>query len=342
MAVTLLLGLWPLVYLYQGPSPRDKTAQDLYVGSKSNDRECSKSASVEWEEIVEAKDAIPHAKALQDAYLCRSLAHQRKFFSVRDSVLSWIENHEEQKHLLKGSGKQGRMFAFIINKEYAFRHILKSGGTTVQHQTRKGQHGHVPQWQVGNRSLLATVRDPVDHFLSGWAECGYRNFDSMMNLTKSKKYDDRVKAWLDHIHKRKGNGRKGSQHLKMCEPHSMPQANYLWQSDNKFEWDTKLVIVGHLTEISGLLKIVGFHYNASISIGNDAKENEIKMQYFPRDKSLLSNSTIQEICRYVALDYYLFDFDPPLPCREELMANIAEMNITLPGKTRVKPYPVYR
>jgi hypothetical protein len=117
--------------------------------------------------------------------------------------------------------------------------------------------------------------------------------------------------------------------LKRCIPHSFPQANYLWKSDTNFQWDEKLDLLGDLKEISGLLELIGFRYNASIASGNVARDNEIKTRHFPRKKSLLSNTTIQDICSYVALDYYLFDFDPPIPCRETLTANMADiMNIT--------------
>ena len=267
---------------------------------------------------------IPHVEELRDAHLCRSLGHQRKFFSVRDSVLSWIKTHKEQRHLLKSTGTGGVLFAFIVNKDYAFRHIFKSGGTTIQKQTHKGASGHVPQWKVGNRHLFATVRDPIDHFLSGWAECGKRYFDDMMNLSSSSDgYDERVQAWLKYVRAPSSSSRG----LKRCIPHSLPQANFLY--DKSFQWDEKLDLVGDLKEISGLLELIGFRYNASIASGNVARDNEIKTRHFPRKKSLLSNTTIQDICSYVALDYYLFDFDPPIPCRETLTANMADiMNIT--------------
>ena len=304
-----------------------KSANEI-AGQKPSS--CKENGHIELERKVGAKAVIPHAKHLQDAHLCRSFEHQLKFFSVRNSVLSWIKTHAKQRNLLKTTGKFGRLFAFIINDEYALRHIFKSGGTSVQDQTGAGRHGHVPQWRVGNRSLIATVREPLDHFLSGWAECGFRNFHDMMSLSTSPTHDDRVRGWLRYLRTHKISG-KG---LGKCIPHSMPQANFLWQNQNisvqDFEWDKTISVVGDMTEIPGLLELTGFHYDASIRISRKASENEIKKQHFPSDTSLLSNSTVQDICRYVALDYYLFAFDLPVPCREELMDNIASMKNTSP------------
>eukprot|EP00578_Thalassiosira_sp_NH16_P007488 CAMPEP_0181110100 /NCGR_PEP_ID=MMETSP1071-20121207/18534_1 /TAXON_ID=35127 /ORGANISM="Thalassiosira sp., Strain NH16" /LENGTH=367 /DNA_ID=CAMNT_0023193849 /DNA_START=161 /DNA_END=1264 /DNA_ORIENTATION=+ len=266
---------------------------------------------------------------MQEAGLVRSAAHQRKFFSVRDSVLSWIKaGLPEQKPLLQKTGKGGHLFAFVLNKNYAFRHIFKSGGTTVQKLLGLGYHGHVSSERVGNRTLITLVRDPVDHFLSGWAECGVRAFDEMANLTASNVYDDRVKAWLQFLQKR--HQPSDSQALRRVQSHSMPQANFLWlqSRDQRFQWEEKLAIVGDLVELHGLLElVVGVHYNTSI-LGLSAKDNEIKMQHFPRNTSLLSNDTMRAICRYTSMDYYLFDFVPPAPCRDELLASIAGMNIT--------------
>jgi len=271
---------------------------------------------------------IPHVQELKDANLCHSLSHQQKFFTTKETVISWVKTHEEQKHLLHVTGILH--FALILNENYAFRHIFKNGGTTIAAQTgQTAQTGpeikHVRQSDIGNRRLLAMVRDPIDHFLSGWAECGKKHFSPMKNLIDlNASYDDRVRAWLDCV--RYGSNKCALKpRLLSCRAHSNPQATFLFLNETTFEWDPRYDIIGDLSEMPGLLNMISFPYNASITKRNEANVSEITTQYFPRDKSLLSERTIQDICRYVALDYYLFDFNPPEPCQEELMKNIADM-----------------
>ena len=101
------------------------------------------------------------------------------------------------------------------------------------------------------------------------------------------------------------------------------------ENDRTFEWDAKLDLVGDLDEMSGLLELIGFHYDESLTKAREAKDNEVKNRSFPPKKSMLSNSTLDDICSYVALDYYLFSFEPPVACREKLMTNIADMNVII-------------
>ena len=51
--------------------------------------------------------------------------------------------------------------------------------------------------------------------------------------------------------------------------------------------------------------------------GRISTNNPIKMKYFPTHKTiqLLSNCTIQAICRYVMLDYTMLDYTLPEPCQ---------------------------
>lgn len=255
------------------------------------------------------------------------MEHQIKFFfSRREKFLGWVKNQTSRQHLLYSTYDTNN-YAIIINEKYAYRHIFKSGGTTIQFQMRREKQYDRPK-EIGNRRLVATVRDPIDHFLNGWAECGSRFFDVMMNLTKSNSttnaitptYNDQVAMWLfyqDHSpHKDR---------LRACGSHSAPQATFLFKSRSEFEWEPKIDIVGDMQEIPGLLKLLGRPFNDSIPNERVATRDNIKQRHFPRNISLLSDQTLQGICRFVALDYYLFDFEPPYSCQKELFANVADI-----------------
>ncbi len=88
------------------------------------------------------------------------------------------------------TGKGPSLFAVILNERYAFCHIFKNGGTTVTLQTG---HGHIPRFGIKGRRFLATVRDPIEHFLSGWAECGVRY---RTKVVPEQNLNDRIQIWL--------------------------------------------------------------------------------------------------------------------------------------------------
>ena len=62
-------------------------------------------------------------------------------------------------------------------------------------QTHAGHMGQVSEEEVGDRKLVAVVRDPVSHFFSGWAECGARNPSEMIK-DDDLGYDNQILEWL--------------------------------------------------------------------------------------------------------------------------------------------------
>lgn len=255
---------------------------------------------------------IPYLKELEAKNLTRSFQHQRKFFTVKDQVLLWAKNiteHNYSKRTLVQPCYNQLFYAYNLNRDFSFRHIFKSGGTTVERQLKTKRHNRPVQ--VGNRTLIASVRDPIDHFLSGWAECGERFPNQLMTNST---YDDRIVSWLSFI---QANCTSRGADLCACRVHSLPQANFLLNKSKGFI--SNLGIVGDLKELPGLLGLAGVAYNTSVAIGRNSSTNQIKQEFFPSDIRLLSNRTLQDICRYVALDYYLFCFEPPEACNEELV-----------------------
>jgi hypothetical protein len=73
--------------------------------------------------------------------------------------------------------------------------------------------------------------------------------------------------------------------------------------------------VGDLQELPDLLELAGVQYNRSIAIGKNALLSTHKQNYFPRKAHLIANDTMRSVCEFLSLDYFLFDFELPEPCR---------------------------
>jgi len=160
------------------------------------------------------------------------------------------------------------------------------------------------------------VRDPISHFLSGWSECGKRLPDIMLQGIANQTYDERVSDWLSIVQElQRGEYRiegKGSN----CPVHSYPQSNFLLQKKRKkYEIYSQLQILGDTREIPGMFSLAGMEYNTSLSSMNVASGDKIKSTHFPKMVDELSDETVSKLCQFLALDYYLFDFDPPVVCR---------------------------
>ncbi|KAL9180754.1 hypothetical protein ACHAXT_011207 [Thalassiosira profunda] len=244
--------------------------------------------------------AVPHIDELLEKNLPLSLRRQSSFFGRKERVVHWISNHEDRKKrdlLEHGQVSKNCCFAIVLNEKYAFRHIYKTGGTAIESQVG---HSQVREDEYGNRLLVAAVRDPIDHFLSGWAECGAR--DKLLKADINGTYDERVFAWL--------NVARSYTWDATCVGHSLPQANFLLlrtkrrRKQGKSHFHPRVDLVGDMRELPQLLELAGFRYNETIETPNNATTTQEKSRW-QRDKSLLSNRTIDALCKFLALDYYV-------------------------------------
>jgi hypothetical protein len=186
------------------------------------------------------------------------------------------------------------------------RHVFKNGGSSLHIQTNRGQL-HLEDPEIAKRKWLTFVRDPIDHFLSGWAECGDRS-----KKKSDATYDKRIQQWLEETKLETHNV------MQNCAIHSFPQANFMLDAnDTAYE---QLELVGDLNEMTNVVEIIGFPYNHSLGAGRNASENGFKQQHYPARKDLISNETMRAICDFVAIDYYLFDFEPPEACKAFLIS----------------------
>ncbi|CAJ1953655.1 unnamed protein product [Cylindrotheca closterium] len=260
---------------------------------------------------------VPYSNELEEHGLLLSMRQQERFFARKNS----LERDHGSSPLMFSTATWkywNRWHALILNDRFAFRHIFKTGGTSLEKQTGSK---HVQRKAIGNRRMIATVRDPLEHFLSGWQECGERfpeymewNYQSTGKGTNDEKsYSRRIQQWLDRT---KTMAFRTAPCLGKCAcaMHSFPQASFL--ITKKGTVDPKVDLVGDLRELPGLLEIVGFQYNESLGTGRNASATEFKTTYFPRKPHLIVNDTMKAICEFVALDYYLFDFALPIACRK--------------------------
>ena len=81
----------------------------------------------------------------------------------------------------------------------------------------------------------------------------------------------------------------------------------------------RLVLVGDLRELKGVFtKVLKLPYNDQVETGRNSSTVYEKQRYFPSRLDWLSNETVLALCEFVAIDYFLLDFDPPEPCRDFL------------------------
>ena len=133
----------------------------------------------------------------------RSSDHQRKFLARKSQVPAQFESRT------RFQSQPGEYAAVVLSNAFAFLHIWKCGGTTIVDLTGSPQQWSLNEKMIQNRKWLAYVRDPINRFLSAWAECGYRQFHGTISFGGFEEhstlnwlddnYDFRVRAFLREV-----------------------------------------------------------------------------------------------------------------------------------------------
>lgn len=298
------------------------------------------------------KYILQHTPSLRQSW------KQQVSFDARKSS-SKSKNHHH--HHLTQIFSQARRFpvhldqfaANIITRDVVYLHIFKNGGTTIRAQTKQD---HISLKRVLEELPAAqqamwftSVRDPIDHFLSGWAEVGnnlrkarlrqagldpentpFTPSERVPSLLLHADYDTRIQQWLQavqralqvgpqYMSRQRGNTTTTAAVVKPKwhkEVHSAPQVNFMLNPQGRI-W-SQLQIVGDLHDLQPLLQTVfEFPWDSSLGSGRNASSNLFLQTYYPRDiLGHLSNETLRQICDFVAMDYYLLDFDLPPACHD--------------------------
>lgn len=243
--------------------------------------------------------------------LTRSMKHQEKFMARRSEIRSLFPMDTLYQPITS------RYAAVVVSDSFAFLHIWKCGGTTVVDLTPE-EHDQLElnDKQIQERKWFALVRDPIDRYISAWAECGMRLYNgedtydgyekqSALNFLDDD-YDFRLRAWLDEV-------KQFTPPAQFCHTHAFPQANFMLNSEGKI--DDHLAFVGDLSELMGNLQLAGTELKPdAVGVGRDSSQDTVKMSYFAKQRELLSEETLLALCSFYAIDYFLFDFDPPEVC----------------------------
>lgn len=238
----------------------------------------------------------------------RSMDHYRKFISRKAQIPEIFDAASRYQPVVK------KFAAIKVSANYSFLHIWKCGGTTVEELTLEQQQP-LRNEEIQQRKWLALLRDPIERFLSAWAECGVRLYEGEINFKGEERYsaltwlegdyDFRVRAFLREV-------KDYLPPLRSCHTHAFPQANFMLNSTGHI--DDHVRLVGDLSEMREIMQIAGLRMGRGDLVGRDATEDLVKKYYFESKPQLLSDGTLLELCEFYAIDYFLFDFNPPAIC----------------------------
>lgn len=277
-----------------------------------------------------------------DENLARSAGHQAKFLARRKELNDNLSLAFPPELLYQATGNHNTKKALVLDDEWVYIHIWKSGGTTIYRQFRRPQKRLIADEAVQNRTKWLTfVRDPVDRFLSGYSECLTRHYqknssnDDDVDYQPSPPpaaaaalpppwdeaaYDTQIREWLYQTTMH-ANGRGRGWQRNVCEHHSYPQVNFILDDNGQTILDN-ITVIGDLSEMPAFLGRMlssssNFTYNHARGASRVAAHNEFKSRFFPARRDLLSNATLRGICKFLALDYYFLDFELPPACQED-------------------------
>eukprot|EP00934_Nitzschia_sp_Nitz4_P001593 Nitzschia sp. Nitz4//scaffold69_size99277//59926//60690//NITZ4_004636-RA/size99277-processed-gene-0.82-mRNA-1//-1//CDS//3329556724//1593//frame0 len=237
-----------------------------------------------------------------------SSAHQEKFMKHRDRISDHFRLEQLYQPITSQYG------AIVISDDLAFIHIWKCGGTTIVDLTPPEiDQQSIRDPEIQTRQWFGFVRDPIERFLSAWAECGMRYNRGETNFTFESTlawydhhYDARIQAWLNEV-------KQQIAPAQFCHTHAFPQANFLL--DRHGEIDQRVIFVGDLSEMEDILQMIGIKSGTgTVEIGRESNRDPIKTALFPSRKGLISAESRQALCEFYAIDYFLFDFVIPDGC----------------------------
>jgi hypothetical protein len=184
------------------------------------------------------------------------------------------------------------------NDDWAYIHVLKAGGTTVQRQCRdKNSSIHSEAYKT--HKMFTFVRDPVSHFIAGFKECAARHEPRRMKFQAT---NESLREWLFDYRK------------FWCFQHSVPQIEFLlYHHGGKSEplrFLDQLQFVGDKEDMKRFFQQKKLPWKDSrIERHKSRIKNALNIT-----ADNIDNSTLLQICNFTKIDYCFFDYEPPAVC----------------------------
>jgi hypothetical protein len=254
------------------------------------------------------KDPRLHQSALQCSSVWRKMDALPSFFNREHRFDTSVDDYG----------------AIVLSDEMAYLHIWANGNRTVikvaEDQSQETQR-RKDFSEIKNRKWMALVRDPIQHFMEGWAlaelklvqEAREKDHDDLASLimasweTSDKSYDDRVSEFLDRVKEYSVQTITANISPLM---HALPQTNFLM--DDVGSLHPNIAMIGEVNEWKPMMELAGFRGDAYETVLDPLPT--IRAKYFPSEVNRLSKNTLVKLCDFLALDYYLLSYDAPMAC----------------------------
>lgn len=255
----------------------------------------------------------------QNPLLYKSGIQLSSFWSKKDSLGLLFERS------YRFDVDPGEYGATVVSDQWAFLHIWANGGDRTVIQVAADQLNEVQQPKdfsaIQNRRWMALVRDPIQHFLEGWAMAEIKVMEEFVNKghndmasfikaeweSPEKTFDERVSSFLDRV---QAFSRRSATIYQNPLMHALPQSNFLMNDVGAIH--SNLAFIADASEWEAVMEFVGFQGDIQ-KTGLD-RESTLRMKYFPTEVTRLSRSTLVKLCEFLAVDYYLFRYDAPSAC----------------------------
>mmetsp|Transcript_33991 Transcript_33991/g.81693 ORF Transcript_33991/g.81693 Transcript_33991/m.81693 type:complete len:451 (+) Transcript_33991:174-1526(+) len=257
-----------------------------------------------------------------------SLRQNRSFFRSLPCIMEWINTSRRLYH---------HEMVGDCSEEWAYMHVLKAGGTTVQRQC------NTSSFAVGfenpvflTHKLFTFVRDPIDHFIAGFKESASRPGGSSYQPTNESisRYLERRLSNSNFQHsipqiefliyhppppRRNNNNRN----LPIMSRRRRPTTTTRPPPDDDDDDDMllpdtsperylkRIKFVGEMKDMEKFMKHQQLPWNETLV---EKRHYETKRR-FDGLRNKLSMDVVEKICEYKMIDYCFFDFNPPDVCR---------------------------